>query len=83
LSPLLFNVCLDNIIRNIKRNLPNEIEFFMWADDIAILTPTKLVELTFLSLEKEANKIDLKVNRKKCGIMPLINVRTRKLQKTK
>ncbi|GFU65710.1 putative endonuclease-reverse transcriptase [Trichonephila clavipes] len=70
---LLFNLALEKVVRNLNINTRGNIfnKLLTFADDIDIITRTSsALRLAFLSLEKEALRMGLKINETKTKYMP-------------
>ena len=81
ISPLLFNIYLDEILRKLKRRhkLENE-DIFAYADDLAFSIPYDQMESVILSLKTLSEDANMAINNKKSGIL-WINRRWKKSPK--
>lgn len=76
LACLLFNIALEKVIRDSNINnrgtiFNKSIQLLAFADDIGIIARTpRALEEAFISLEKEALKMGLKINENKTKYMP-------------
>ncbi len=73
IAPLLFDIYAETIIEKIMLTTgiePPDILFY--ADDLAVICPIDQTERVIQAVEQEGQKLNMKVNKKKCGILPLL-----------
>lgn len=81
---MLFDIYAEEIIEEIHENLSINMEdILFYADDLAVICPTDKLERLIQTVEETSTKLSLIINRKKCGILPIVRKRrTNHLQET-
>jgi hypothetical protein len=71
ISTKLFTIYLNETLRKIKRTLDDNLEMISaYADDIVIIVKHRgNFKRVIKKVEREFGKLNLKLNKKKCGIM--------------
>jgi hypothetical protein len=78
ISPLLFNIYLDEIIKDfLTQNDISVTDSFLYADDIAFIIPRNKLETAIISLRQLSSKRNMMINDNKSGILWIANDRTR------
>jgi hypothetical protein len=70
ISPLLFDIYLNELLKKLKSQLDIEDkDIFAYADDLAIIAPKEKMDSIFNLLHDVEAEMNLKVNKKKSGIL--------------
>ncbi|KAM3128064.1 hypothetical protein pb186bvf_019827 [Paramecium bursaria] len=71
ISPQLFNIYLDEFLREFSEECPVSYEKLAFADDLVFITKSSNVSLLLKYLEVLSVKWELMINKAKSGVMPL------------
>ncbi|KAM3130714.1 hypothetical protein pb186bvf_017128 [Paramecium bursaria] len=71
ISPQLFNIYLDEFLREFSEECPVSYEKLAFADDLVFITKSSNVNLLLKYLEVMSVKWELGINKAKSGVMPL------------
>lgn len=70
ISPLLFDIYIEPIIEEVHTKLGIDLaDILFYADDLAIICPYNMSERVIQTVEETALSLNLKVNKKKCGVL--------------
>ncbi|KAM3139768.1 hypothetical protein pb186bvf_008010, partial [Paramecium bursaria] len=67
----LFNIYLDEFLKEFKDECPISYQQLMFADDLAFLVKSKDANILLKYLERLSVEWELKINKSKSGVMPL------------